>query len=149
MGKHLNLSQRIIIESNLNENNSLRKTGEIIGKLHTTISREILSRRILIKRNRFNNFNVKCDKTQKAPFVCNGCPNKNKCRKNRYFYYYDNHINNTKREKLNGDTPYNLMKENIKKLGFYFILQKILYLNLVYSIKIIINNEAYLLLLNG
>ena len=25
MGKHLNLSQRIIIESNLNENNSLRK----------------------------------------------------------------------------------------------------------------------------
>ena len=37
-----------------------------------------------------------------------------------------NHINNTRREKLNGDTPFNLMKEkigeeNIKKLGFYFI----------------------------
>ena len=32
MGKHLNLSQRIIIESNLNENNSLRKIGEIMGK---------------------------------------------------------------------------------------------------------------------
>lgn len=41
MGKHLNLSQRIIIESNLNENSSLRKIGEIIGKPHTTISREI------------------------------------------------------------------------------------------------------------
>lgn len=81
MGKHLNLSQRIIIESNLNENNSLRKIGEIMGKPHTTISREILSRRILIKGNHFNNFNVKCDKTQKAPFVCNGCPNKNKCKK--------------------------------------------------------------------
>ena len=48
MGRHLNLSQRIIIESNLNEDNSLRKIGEIIGKLHTTISREILSRRILM-----------------------------------------------------------------------------------------------------
>ena len=87
MGRHLNLSQRITIESNLNEDNSLRKIGEIIGKPHTTISREILSRRILIKGNHFNNFNVKCDKTEKAPFVCNGCPNKNKCRKNRYFYY--------------------------------------------------------------
>ncbi len=26
-----------------------------------------------------------------------------------------NHINNTKREKLNGNTPYNLMKEKIEK----------------------------------
>ena len=95
MGKHLNLSQKIIIESNLNENNSLRKIGEIIGKPHTTISREILSRRILIKRNHFNNFNVKCDKTKKAPFVCNGCPNKNKCRENRYFYYAED-ANNIK-----------------------------------------------------
>ena len=81
MGKHLNLSQRIIIESNLNENNSLRIIGEIMGKTHTIISRKILSRRILIKGNHFNNFNVKCDKTKKAPFVCNGCPNKNKCKK--------------------------------------------------------------------
>ena len=85
MGKHLNLSQRIIIESNLNEGNSLRKIGEIIGKPHTTISREILSSRILIKGNHFNNFNVKCDKNQKAPFVCNGCPNKNKCKKTAIF----------------------------------------------------------------
>ena len=99
MGKHLNLSQRIIIEGNLNENNSLRKIGEIIGKPHTTISREILSRRILIKGNHFNNFNVKCDKTQKAPFVCNGCPNKNKCRKNRYFYYTED-ANNDYRKTL-------------------------------------------------
>ncbi len=59
MGKHLNLSQRMIIESNFNENNSLRKIGETIGKPHTTISREILSRRILIKGNHYNNFNVK------------------------------------------------------------------------------------------
>lgn len=41
MGKHLNLSQRIIIESKLNENVSLRKIGEIINKSHTTISREV------------------------------------------------------------------------------------------------------------
>ena len=87
MGKHLNLSQRILIESNLNENTSLRKIGIMLGKPHTTISREILTRRVLSKGNRFNNFNTKCDKTNKAPFVCNGCPNKNQCRKNKYFYY--------------------------------------------------------------
>ena len=85
MGKHLNLSERISIESKLNDNFSLRKIGEIISKPHTTISREIISRRILIKGNHFNNFNTKSDKTDKAPFVCNGCPNKNKCKKNRYF----------------------------------------------------------------
>ena len=61
--KTLNLSQRIIIESNLNENTSLRKIGTILGKLHTTISREILTRRILVKGNSFNNFNTKCNKT--------------------------------------------------------------------------------------
>ena len=87
MGKHLNLSQRIIIEDKLNNNLSIRKIGESVGKPHTTISREILSRRILEKGNRFNNFNVRCEKTERAPFVCNGCPNKNKCKKNKYFYY--------------------------------------------------------------
>lgn len=40
-----------------------------------------------------------------------------------------NHINNTKREKLDGKSPFELMeekigKENIKKLGFYFISPK-------------------------
>ena len=39
MGKHLNLNQRIIIEGKLNENVSLRKISEFVGKPHTTISR--------------------------------------------------------------------------------------------------------------
>ena len=30
--------------------------------------------------------NMKCKKTEEAPFVCNGCPNKNKCRKNKFAY---------------------------------------------------------------
>lgn len=87
MGKHLNLSQRIIIEDKINNNFSLRKIGNIIGKPHTTISREILFRRVFVKGNRFNNFNTRCEKTEKAPFVCNSCPNRKGCRKNKYFYY--------------------------------------------------------------
>ena len=45
-----------------------------------------------------------------------------------------NHINSTKREKLNGDTPFNLLANkigynNIKKLGFDFIESKDIILN--------------------
>ena len=45
-----------------------------------------------------------------------------------------NHINNTKREKLNGNTTFNLMAEkigieNIKKLGFYYITPKDIIIN--------------------
>ena len=76
MEKHLNLSQKILIENNLNENNSLRKIGILLGKPHTTVSREILTRRVFIKGTPFNNFNTKCNKTDNAPFVCNACPNK-------------------------------------------------------------------------
>ena len=44
-------------------------------------------------------------------------------------YLMMNHINNTKREKLNDDTPYNLMKEkigeeNIKRPRFLFYPRK-------------------------
>ena len=74
MGKHLNLSQRILIESNLNENTSLRKIGKMLGKPHTTIYREILTGRILVKGNGFNNFSNKCTKPDNPPFVCKGCP---------------------------------------------------------------------------
>lgn len=87
MAKHITLSQRIIIESNLNDNIPFRQIGENIRKSHTTISREVLSRRVLVKGNSFNALNMKCNKTEKAPFVCNGCPNKKGCRKNKYFYY--------------------------------------------------------------
>lgn len=135
MGKHLNLSQRIIIESNLNENTSLRKIGDMIGKPHTTISREILNRRVLVKGNPFNNFNTKCDKTNQAPFVCNGCPNKNKCKKNRYFYYAEDANNDYRKilvESRQGIDFENdefrkmdkIIKEEVNKgHSFYMIIQ--------------------------
>ncbi len=96
MGKHLSLSDRIIIESKLNEGLSFRKIKEYINKPHTTISREVENRRVLVKGNSFNSLNMKCEKTNKAPFVCNACPNKNKCRKNKYFYYAEDANNNYK-----------------------------------------------------
>mgnify|MGYP004586488067 FL=1 len=65
----------------------MRKIGKIINKSHTTISREVLSIKILSKGNRFNYFNTICKTTDNAPFVCNGCNKKYNCKKNKYFYY--------------------------------------------------------------
>lgn len=93
---HLNLSQRILIESKLNNNVSFRNIAKITGKSHTTISREVLKRRVLIKGNTFNMPNMKCEKLIKAPFVCNGCPNVSKCRKNKHYYYAEDANNNYK-----------------------------------------------------
>ena len=116
MGKHLNLSQRILIESNLNENTSLRKIGKMLGKPHTTISREILTRRILVKGNRFNNFNTKCTKTDKAPFVCNACPLKNKCKKNRYFYYAEDANNDYRKTLVEARTGIDFENDEFRKM---------------------------------
>lgn len=99
MGKHLSLSDRITIESKLNEGLSFRKIKGFINKPHTTISREVEKRRVFVKGNSFNSLNMKCEKTNKAPFVCNACPNKNKCRKNKYFYYAED-ANNDYKETL-------------------------------------------------
>ena len=116
MGKHLNLSQRILIESNLNENNSLRKIGILLGKPHTTISREILTRRVLIKGHLFNNFNTKCNKTNKAPFVCNACPNKNKCKKNRYFYYAEDAQHNYRKNLVESRQGIDFENDEFRKM---------------------------------
>lgn len=135
MGKHLNLSQRIEIERNLNEGKSLRQIANIIGKSHTTISREIQTRRVSQKGNYFNSLNMKCDKTEKAPFICNGCSNKNKCRKNKFFYFAEDANNNYKKmliesregidfENVEFRKMDNIIKEEIDKgHSFYMIVQ--------------------------
>lgn len=135
MGKHLTLSQRIEIERKLNEGKSFREIANTIGKPHTTISREIQTRKVFQKGNTFNSLNMKCDKTDKAPFVCNGCPNKNKCRKNKYFYFAEDANNEYKKilvESREGIDFENVefrkmdktIKEEIEKgHSFYMIVQ--------------------------
>ena len=135
MGKHLTLSQRIEIEQKLNEGKSFREIANTIGKPHTTISREIQTRKVFQKGNYFNSLNMKCDKTEKAPFVCNGCPNKNKCRKNKYFYFAEDANNDYKKilvdsregidfENVEFRKMDNIIKEEIDKgHSFYMIVQ--------------------------
>lgn len=84
--KHLTLSMRIKIEDGLNKNNSFRQIALYTEKAHNTISYEVKHRRISLEVNRFNNSNTSCPLTSKSPFVCNGCPKKANCRKQKYIY---------------------------------------------------------------
>lgn len=88
--KHMILSDRIDIETGLNNGNSIRKIGRDIDKPHTTILHEISMRKYLVKGNNFNllpGSSNNCIKLEKSPYVCNSCDEKRKCRKNKYFYY--------------------------------------------------------------
>ncbi len=124
--KHLTLSERIELEKLLNEGLSFRQIAINLGKSHTTISREVNSKRTFSKIGGYNivfndcinaidcpkkelcNFDKctykkchsckfcyrlckkyekqKCEKISKAPFVCNGCENRKKCRLEKCFY---------------------------------------------------------------
>lgn len=84
--KHLKLSERIKIEKYLNEGKSFRFISREINKGVNTISREVVNRRYKEKGNYFNGIPKKCEKLEKAPFVCNACPNSKKCRLNKFYY---------------------------------------------------------------
>lgn len=88
--KHLKLSERIKIEKHLELNHSFRAISRDINKGISTISREVFNRREKEKENHFNNFNKRCEKLEKAPFVCNGCPNRKKCKCDKYYYSAEN-----------------------------------------------------------
>ncbi len=84
--KHLKLSERIKIEKALDNGKSFRSISRDINKGVNTISREVLNRRYKEKGNYFNGIPKKCEKLEKAPFVCNACPNSKKCRMTKYYY---------------------------------------------------------------
>ena len=84
--KHTKLSERIKIENGLNNGLSFRSISKDINKSVTTISREVFNRRYKEKGNYFNGFPGKCSKLDKAPFVCNSCPNSKKCRMTKFYY---------------------------------------------------------------
>jgi len=84
--KHLTLSERIKIEKALDENKSFRAISKDINKSVNTISREVFNRRYKEKGNYFNGIPRKCEKLQKAPFVCNACPDFKKCKRDKFYY---------------------------------------------------------------
>ncbi len=79
----LTIENRLLIEQLLRLNYKLKTIAEILSLESSTISREIKKRRI----TGIGTFQV-CSKTNRYPFVCNGCLDKRYCRKKKYYYNY-------------------------------------------------------------
>ena len=108
--KHLTYEERNFIEIGLNNGRNFAQIANDLNKSRTTIMREVQGHKFRKNPSGFNNsknlcknrheckkFN--CTKKEKcyeeeiclkltgAPYVCNGCEQKNKCRKIKYYYY--------------------------------------------------------------
>ena len=79
----LTVENRMLIEQLLRLNYKLKDIASIIDSSSSTISREIKKRRITGK-----GIFKECEKTNRYPFVCNGCSIKTYCRKKKYYYNY-------------------------------------------------------------
>lgn len=79
----LTVENRMLIEQLLRLNYKQNVIARIINVEPSTISREIKKRRIT-----GNSEFKECEKTNRFPFVCNGCCYKSHCRKKKYYYNY-------------------------------------------------------------
>lgn len=90
--KHLTLEDRIDLEEFLTRDSKLKFIAAFLKKHDTTISKEVKRNRVFQERNKFNNRDDNamkynnCQRLKRFPHVCNGCPDKNTCRKDKYFY---------------------------------------------------------------
>lgn len=108
--KHLTYEERNFIEIGLNNGRNFTQIANDLNKNRTTIMREVQKHRFKKNPSGFNNSKNLCknrheckkfDCTKKekcyeeeiclkltgAPYVCNGCEQKNRCRKIKYYYY--------------------------------------------------------------
>lgn len=107
--KHLTYEERNFIEIGLNNGRNFAEIAKDLNKNRTTVMREVQKRKFRKNPSRFNNSSLcknrygcdrfNCDKKMEcyeeeicykltgAPYVCNGCEQKNKCRKIKYYYY--------------------------------------------------------------
>lgn len=138
--KHLTYEDRQYLENGLCKNRKYTDIADDLKKNRRTIIREIRKHRIKKIPSSFNSsgnlcknkiqckkFNCTkesmscyeeevCEKLKKTPYVCNGCEEKIKCRKIKY-YYYSKIANDEYREKLTASREgINLSKSEVYEL---------------------------------
>lgn len=92
---HLNREQRDTIQYLIDKKYNLTQIGNAIDKDRTTVSKEIRRNRYLKSFTNNNPYDKKainetinyCDNLTKFPYVCNTCPSKGGCRKNKLYYH--------------------------------------------------------------
>ena len=80
--ERLTIEDRMLIENLLKENYKLKDIARIVEVQPSTISREIKRRR------KSNKLTLACEKTDRFPFVCQGCSKKTYCHKKKYYYNF-------------------------------------------------------------
>ena len=134
--KHLTYEEREFIEIGLNNGRNFTEIARDLKKHRTTIMREVQGHRFRKTPSKFNNaknlckYRRECQKydcstkekcyeeercsiLESAPYVCNGCEQKSKCRKIKY-YYYAKFANDEYSEKLRvSRIGINLTKEEV------------------------------------
>ena len=108
--KHLTYEERNFIEIGLNNGRNFAEIAKELNKDRTTVMREVQKRKFRKNPSGFNNSSNLCKsryeckrfdcnkkmecygedicyKLTGAPYVCNGCNQKYKCRKIKYYYY--------------------------------------------------------------
>ena len=83
MKRRLSVENRMLIEQLLRLNYKLKDIAFYVDSTSSTVSREIKNRSITGK----GDFK-ECDKTNRFPYVCNGCELKTRYRKKKYYYNY-------------------------------------------------------------
>jgi IS30 family transposase len=157
--KHLTYEERNFIEIGLTKGRNFTEIAKDLKKDRRTISREVQKHRFKkmpkgfdrnenLCKNRYECKKFDCSKKDKCyeedicykltgvPYVCNGCEEKNKCRKIKY-YYYSKFANDEYKEKLkNSRCGINLSKEDaydIDKLIAPLIKEKHQSINHIYA----------------
>lgn len=134
--KHLTYEEREFIEIGLNNRRNFTEIARDLKKHRTTIMREVQGHRFRKTPSKFNNAKnlckyrrecqrydcstkekcyeeERCSILESAPYVCNGCEQKSKCRKIKY-YYYAKFANDEYSEKLRvSRIGINLTKEEV------------------------------------
>lgn len=132
MKRRLSVENRMLIEQLLRLNYKLKDIAYYVDSSSSTVSREIKNRRITGK-GEFK----ECDKIKRYPYVCNGCENKTRCRKKKYYYNYIKAQNN-----------YNYLLKN-SRIGIDMSIDEIDYWNDYFKDKIKNKNQPITHLFNN
>ena len=137
--KHLTYEERNFIEIGLNGGRNFSEIAKNLNKNRTTIMREVQKRKFRKNPSGFNNSTNLCKNRHEckkfdcndkiecyeedicyqltgAPYVCNGCEKKNKCRKIKYYYYAKFANDEYSEELMNSRRGINQTKEEIYEL---------------------------------
>lgn len=115
INKHLSFEDRCTIEEYLNQNFNFTQIANRIGKDRTTIARDVKKHRFLRTTSSCNN--KTCCFENKPPYVCNGCPKFNNCKRIRYSYSHAVAYNEYKQTLINSRANLRITKEEIAEIN--------------------------------